>query len=74
MLDVDPKDLLMAAPDDQQPVQALGADVRTQRSACACARGARTGVWNTSPPSERNTSSKPRQNLACWVRKLVRGL
>jgi hypothetical protein len=27
MLDVDPKDLLeMAAPDDQQPVQALGAD------------------------------------------------
>ena len=34
MLDVDPKDLLeVAAPDDQQPVQALSADVPIHRSA-----------------------------------------
>ena len=42
-LDVDPQDLLqVAATDDQQPVQALGADRPPQRSAYAFALGART--------------------------------
>ncbi len=38
--------------------------VRTQRSAWAFALGACTGVKTTSAPSERNTSSKLRQNFA----------
>jgi hypothetical protein len=38
--------------------------VRTQRSAYAFALGARTGVTRTSPPSERNTSLKLRENFA----------
>src|SRR6266571_5041251 len=72
VLDVDPKGLLkMAAPDEQQPVQALGADGADHRSAYAFAVGARTGVASTWAPSERNTSSKLRQNFASrsWSRK-----
>ncbi len=49
----------MATPDDRHPVQALGADRRTQRSAYALALGARTGVTSTSPASARNLSLKP---------------
>ena len=53
MLDVDPKDLLqMAAPNDQQPVQALGADgADPPFCVYVFAVGARTGVASTSPPS-----------------------
>jgi hypothetical protein len=48
VLDLDPKELLeVAAPDDQQPVQTSARTVRTQRSACAFAVGARTGVRST---------------------------
>jgi hypothetical protein len=65
MLDIDPEDLLeVAAADDQQPVQHSARTVRTQRSAYAFALGARTGVTRTSPPSERNTSLKLRENFA----------
>jgi hypothetical protein len=40
--DVDPKNLFqVGAPDDQQPVQHSARTVRTQRSACAFATGAR---------------------------------
>ena len=68
MLDVDPKDMLqVVAANDQQPVQALGADRRTQRSAYAFALGAWNGVTSTSPPSEQNTPSKLRQNFAGTV-------
>jgi hypothetical protein len=43
MVHVDPKHVLqVAAPDDQQPVQTSARTVRTQRSACAFAVGART--------------------------------
>ncbi len=58
----------MATPDDRQPVQALGADRRTQRSAYALALGARTGVTSTSPASARNLSLKLRENFASWSR------
>jgi hypothetical protein len=65
MLDVDQKDLLeVAAPDDQQPVQTLGPDRPHPALGVRVRRGAPTGVRSTSLPSERNTSSKPRQNLA----------
>ncbi|HEV8651792.1 MAG TPA: hypothetical protein VG276_20935 [Actinomycetes bacterium] len=65
MLDVDPKDLLQVpTPEDQQPVQALGTDLRTQRSAYAFALGAWNGVTSTSPPSEQNTPSKLRGTVA----------
>ena len=64
MLDVDPQDLLeMASADDQQPVQALGADRADPALRVGVRLGARTGVTSTSPPCERNTSSKARKNL-----------
>jgi hypothetical protein len=62
MGDVDPKELLeVATPDDQQPVQTLGPD-RPHPA---------LGVRSTSPPSEPNTSSNPRQNVTSrsWTRK-----
>jgi hypothetical protein len=65
MLDVDAKDLLqLATANDQQPIQALGADRPHQRSPYAFALGACTGVTSTSAPSKRNTSSKLRENFA----------
>src|SRR6266516_2569346 len=73
VLDVDPKDLLkMAAPNEQQPIQALGADGATHRPAYAFAVGARTGVTSTWAPSERNASSKLRQNFASRSRSRKR--
>ena len=73
MLDVDPQDLLeVAAPDDQQPVQALGTDGAHPAFRVGIRRGRRTGVTSTSPPSEQNTSSKLRQNLASWSRSTKR--
>jgi hypothetical protein len=53
----------LAAAKDQQPVEALAAQASTQRSACARARGARTGALITRIPSERKTSSKLAVNL-----------
>src|SRR5262249_38722933 len=56
------------------PVQALPADLETQRSQRAFGFGARTGVRITSRPSARNTASNPAGKLASrsWIRK--RGL
>ncbi len=50
--------LEMAAVEDQQPVRALGANGRTNRSAIAFARGAATGVLTIRMPTLRKTSSK----------------
>jgi hypothetical protein len=66
MLDVDPKDLLqVATANDQQPVQALGADRPHPALRVRVRPGAPgTGVNSTSAPSERSTSSKLRENFA----------
>ena len=62
MLDVDPKDLLqVATADDQQPIQALGADRPHPALRVRVRLGACTDVKSTSAPSERNTSSKLRE-------------
>ena len=55
--------LELAAPDDQQPVEALVSAVRTQRSANALAFGARIGVLTMSAPSVRKTSSNAALNF-----------
>jgi hypothetical protein len=70
VLDVEPQHLLeMAAPDDQQPVQALGTDGANPAFRVGVGvGGACTGVNSTWAPTERNTSSKARQNLASWSR------
>jgi len=73
VLQVDPQHLLkVAAPEDQQPVQALARTVRIQRSACALAFGACTGVISISAPSAHNTSSKLRENFASRSRSTKR--
>jgi hypothetical protein len=55
--------LEVAAAEDQDPVEAFASQASHPRSACAFARGARTGVRMTRMPSERNTSSKLGVNL-----------
>jgi hypothetical protein len=56
MLKVDPKDLLeVAAPTISSQSRHSAWTVRTQRSACAFALGARIGVRSTSPPSAWNS-------------------
>jgi hypothetical protein len=62
---LDAEDLLqMASAHDQQPVQALGADRPHPALGGRVRPGACTGVKSTSAPSERNTSSKLRRNVA----------
>ena len=62
MLDVDPKDpLQVATANDQEPVEALGEDCPTHRSAYAFALGACTGVASTSPPGGRG------RRVPAWV-------
>jgi Transposase len=67
VLGVDPKDLLeVGPPKNEEPVQALGAH-RPDLDPALRVRvrlGARTGVTTTWAPSQRNTSSKLRQNFA----------
>ncbi len=53
----------MPSPDDQEPVKAVSADRTDPPFRVRVRLGARTGVRSTSVLSERNTSSKPRQNL-----------
>src|SRR5512132_4666012 len=73
MLDVDPQDLVkVVAPEDQQPVQALGPHRMDPTLRIRVRLGARTGVTSTSPPCERNTSSKLRENFASWSRRTKR--
>jgi hypothetical protein len=65
MADVDLQDPLeVATADDQEPVQALGADRADPSLGGRVRLGVCTGVTSTSTPSERNTSSKLRQNFA----------
>jgi hypothetical protein len=69
VLDIDPQDLLeVAAPDDQQPVQALGAHRPDPTFRMGVPFAACTGVISTSAPFEQNTSSKLRENFASWSR------
>ena len=56
---VDAEDVFeVMAAEDQNPVEAVGPNGRTQRSAWALAFGACTGVRITFTPSERKISSK----------------
>jgi hypothetical protein len=72
VLDVDPQDLLQApSADEQQPVEALGADC-ADPSLREGVRVGCTGVSTTSASSDRNTSSKARQNLASRSRRTKR--
>jgi hypothetical protein len=65
VLDVDPKHLLQVpAPTINSRARHSARTVRIQRSAEALALGACTGVISTSAPSDRNTSSKARVNVA----------
>jgi hypothetical protein len=58
VVDVDVKHALeVAAVEDQQPVETLGAHRADERSAIAFAFGARTGVFTIRTPSPRKTSS-----------------
>jgi hypothetical protein len=62
----------VAAAEDQQPVETLGADGADEALGIeAFARGARTGVWITSIASLRKTSSNAALNLLSrsWIRK-----
>jgi hypothetical protein len=60
VLDVDPKDLVeVAAPDDRQPVQALGAHCPDPAFPVGVRVGGCTGVSSTSAPSEQNTRQFP---------------
>jgi hypothetical protein len=69
VLDIDPQDLLeVAAPDDQQPVQALGAHRPDPTFRMGVPFAACTGVISTSAPFEQNTSPKLRENVASWSR------
>ena len=63
----------VAAADDQEPVEAFTRTLPTQRSACARARGARTGALITRMPWERKTASKSRMNLLSRSRMRNRG-
>jgi hypothetical protein len=70
---VDPEDLLeMAAPDDQQPVQAFSADRANPPFRVGVRVGRLHGVRSTSAPSDRNTSSKLRVNFASRSRRRKR--
>src|SRR5919198_366906 len=76
VLEVDAQHLLQVeASDDQQPVQALGADRADPALREGVGVGAWTGVSTTSAPSQRKTSSNARQNLASrsrstnWTRR-----
>ena len=48
----------MTSAEHEHPVETIGADFLTPRSASAMARGDRTGVLMTPMPWEANTSSK----------------
>jgi hypothetical protein len=76
VLGVDSKGLLEAAmSDDQQPVQALGADGPDPALRVGVGVwGACTGVTSTSAPSAQNTSSKLRVNFASRSRTRKRTL
>ncbi len=72
MTGIDAKHVLELAPaEDEQPVEALATDAATQRSACAFAFGACTGVRITAIPSLWKTWSKPPPNLESrsWISK-----
>jgi Phage integrase family len=58
--------------DDQQPVEALSADGANPALGAGVRVGRCTGVSSTSAPSERNTSSKLRQNFASRSRSRKR--
>ena len=64
----------VAAPDDQQPVQTLGAAPADKRSTTASALGCLDRARNTATPSGRNTSPKARQNLTSRSRSTKRTL
>jgi len=83
MLRVDANHALeVTAAEDQQPVKALARRrIETQRSACARARGVRTGAWMTRMPSVRKTSVRkfgqradPQNLVGNRFRSHVRGL
>jgi hypothetical protein len=67
VLDVDSQDLLqVASPDDQEPVKAVGADRTNPAFRVRVRPGRPPRREQPSAPSERNTSSKLRQNFASW--------
>src|SRR6266545_7351709 len=71
MPDVDAEDLLeLSAVEDEHPVKALAPTLPTQRSMCAFAFGARSGVRIGRIRSPRKTASKARLNLLSrsWIR------
>ena len=71
--DVDSKGLFeVASADDQQPVQAVGADGLHPALGVRVRLGRLYRVTSTSPPSARNTASKLRQNLASRSRSTKR--
>jgi hypothetical protein len=64
VLHVDAEDVLeLAAAEDQQSVEALAADAATQRSTCAFAFGALTGVRTIRTASPVRTASNAAENL-----------
>ena len=68
VLDVDPEDLLeVAAADDQQPVQALGADRPHPALGVRVRLGCPHRCHDDLAPSERNTSLKLRENWLCCI-------
>jgi hypothetical protein len=73
VLDIDPQDLLqVASPDDQQPVQAFGADRPNPTLRVSVRIGRLHRREQHLGPSERNTSSKVRQNFASRSRSKKR--
>jgi hypothetical protein len=74
MVHVDPKRVLqVAAPTDQEPVQALGPDCPDPALGVSVALGACTGVISTSAHSDPNPSSNARVKLVSRSRSRNRG-